>query len=119
MSFRGPRMTADHRFVTHYLPRRRTDTHSAGWRSALKLNSTLMTAAASQVMDPLSRGERKFPYQPRWRVISYSTAAAAAETLSEPIRPRSGKAISSSHDLATRGRRPLPSEPITSTTLPR
>ena len=43
--------------------------------------------------------------------ISYRSAAAAALTFSDSIRPRSGSAISSSQAPATRGRSPLPSLP--------
>src|SRR5829696_3590960 len=43
--------------------------------------------------------------------IPYSSAAAAALTLSDPTRPRIGSATSWSHAPATRGRRPRPSLP--------
>src|SRR5579875_3217248 len=44
--------------------------------------------------------------------------AAAALTLSEATRPRTGIATSASQAAATRGRSPRPSEPSTSTTPP-
>src|SRR4051794_10605529 len=61
-----------------------------------------------------------YPCQPRRRdcKIPYRIAAAAVETLSEPMRPRIGSEISWSQCSATRGRRPFPSDPITSTTRP-
>src|SRR3954468_21118970 len=50
--------------------------------------------------------------------ISYRSTAAVALTLSDSMRPRSGSETRSSHVAATRGRRPLPSAPSTSTTPP-
>src|SRR4051794_39478367 len=57
--------------------------------------------------------ERIFPCK-----IPYISAAAAALTFSDAIRPRIGRATSSSQAFATRGRRPLPSAPSTSTRPP-
>ena len=50
--------------------------------------------------------------------IVYMSTAAAALTLSDSTRPRSGRATRSSHAFATRGRSPLPSAPSTRTTGP-
>src|SRR3954454_7505003 len=61
-----------------------------------------------------------YPCQPfrRGCKIPYKMAAAAAETLSESTRPRIGSEINWSQWSATRGRSPLPSDPITRTTRP-
>ena len=50
--------------------------------------------------------------------IPYRSAAAAADTLSESIRPRSGSDTRASQLSATRGRSPFPSLPSTTTTRP-
>src|SRR5215211_1387268 len=63
------------------------------------------------VMEPCQAGSRDCK-------IPYTSAAAAAETFSDPTRPRCGSAISASQAAATRGRSPRPSDPRTSTTLP-
>src|SRR4051812_45453360 len=61
-----------------------------------------------------------YPCQPFRRdcKIPYRIAAAAVETLRESMRPRIGSEISWSQCSATRGRSPLPSDPITRTTRP-
>lgn len=51
------------------------------------------------------------------RQAAYSSTAAAALTLSDSIRPRSGIATSASQLDATRGRNPRPSAPSTITAL--
>ena len=56
--------------------------------------------------------------QPRVAAAAYISTAAAAPTLSDSIRPRRGSETRASQADATRGRRPLPSDPRTNTTGP-
>ena len=56
---------------------------------------------------------------PRKCKIPYTTADAAALTFSDSSVPRIGSAMTSSQAARTRGRSPFPSEPKTTTTLPR
>src|SRR6516165_10079133 len=59
----------------------------------------------------------EFPYA-RSFAAAYTSTAAAADTPRDPTRPRNGSETSRSQLEATRGRRPRPSEPSTSTTPP-
>ena len=80
-------------------------------RAQLRAPSCAQLRAAQLLVTPVCQ-------DPRCPAAAYSSTAAAALTLSDSIRPRSGIATSASHAAATRGRRPRPSDPSTSTTDP-
>src|SRR3954454_22996008 len=88
----------------------------------LKLQSTLIERAVYMVLRALSRTEgllmRVYGARSRPATAAKTSTAAAAPALSEAVRPRNGIATSSSHAAATRGRRPRPSAPTTTTAPP-
>src|SRR3954462_12589871 len=105
------------------LPGQRPASYEFAWRRAPPRAPTL--SSPELLSSSGTPFEAEFPY-PRpacqERIfpckIPYISAAAAALTFSEAIRPRIGSATSSSQAFATRGRRPLPSAPSTSTRPP-
>src|SRR5262245_276512 len=101
-----------------------TATQSACQRNACSIARSLAVAAPGAAPPRMERplpssrlGTQPMPLV-RLRCASNRITAAATETFSEPTFPRTGIETSSSQAEATRGLKPLPSDPITSTALP-
>jgi hypothetical protein len=113
-------------FVARYLPWRRT--YSPLVNASLKLELIVISRREldiamhrCQVTGRDARGAAppvSTRCQFRAAVAANSSTAAAALTLSDSIRPCSGTLTSASHEPATRGRSPRPSDPRTSATVP-
>ena len=86
-------------------------------RSSVNPNSDVAIALQDRAGRPSGGASVRGPVLSRRAVrsASKSSAAAAAETLSDSTWPRRGIATSPSQAGATRGRSPFPSPPRTST----